>query len=393
MRFLLLFVIAVALVSIASVHVIGEPGYVFVQWADWQVGTSLAILAAGSAVLLLAVYLLIAIFAVVVRIPRRVGRSYRQYQEQKTQRTTAQAFQHLILGEWTKAIRQFDSAARKLPEPVISYLAAAYASQQNDDTAKSKRYMQQAKAASKDQDHAVVLVDAKLKIEREEYAEAVEDLRALVAKLPNNPTVLRTLGAAYRQIGQWRSLRQLLPHLKKTEAFSPSELECLEAQLLGDRLADAASASELMAVWNESSNGNRLDLEVTSIYVRQLLAFDKHQEAEKIIRKTLDKHWSTKLARLYGLIGGEMDAQKLYDTAVKWSQAHAGDVNLMLTVGRLAQRLELWGIAQSSFEKAIDSGAGSEAFELLGKLLEARGRVDEALQICKQGLTGISEER
>ncbi len=393
MRFLLLFVLAVGLVSITSVYMIGEPGYALIRWSDWQIETSLAFLAAGAAALLLAVYLGIAIVALVLRMPRRFSRSYRKYQEQKTLRATVQAFQHLILGEWTKAIKQFDSAARKLPEPVISYLAAAYACQQSEDAAGSKRYMQQAKAAGRNHEPAVALVDARLKIKRGEYAEAVEDLRALVAKLPSNPTVLRALSDAYRQTGQWRELRQLLPHLKKAEAFSPSELERLSVQLLGRRLASAASASELMTVWNEASNANRLDHEVTSIYVRQLLVYDKHQEAEKITRKTLDKNWSTQLAYLYGLVGGEMDNQKLYDTAVKWAQAHGDDVNLMLTIGRLARRLKLWGIAQSSCEKAIASGAGGEASELLGRLLESQGRVDEALQIYKQGLTGTQAVR
>ena len=387
MRYLVFFVIVTALVSIASIYVVGEPGYVYIHWADWQVETSLAIFAAAAVALLLVVYLVTEIIGIVFRIPSRLGRSYRKYRGQKTLRTASQAFQHLVLGEWTKAEKQFDSSAKGLPEPVMNYLAAAYASQQNGDLPKSKRYLQRAKELGSEYEHVVALFSCKLRIQRKEYAEAITDLRVLCSKLPNNPVAFKALAELYRETGQWSLLHQLLPHLTKSKAYSTSELKELTNELLRHRLQDVTSAGELMKVWNQAANIDRQNPEFASVYVRKLLEYGRHQEAEKIVRKTLDKRWDTHLAYLYGLVGGEIDAKKMYDTATKWTQNHGDDVNLLLTVGKLANRLQIWGKAQSSIESAIDHGAGREAFELLGSTLEAQGKSDEASDIYKKGLS------
>ena len=107
-------------------------------------------------------------------------------------------------------------------------------------------------------------------------------------------------------------------------------------------------------------------------------------------RKSFDAYW-TELARiqiwpivLYGLIGGDMDSRRLYDTAVKWTKLHPEDADMLLTAGKLANRNSLWGKAQGYLESSIQHGGRREAFEELGQLLENQGYAEKAFDVYKK---------
>ena len=150
------------------------------------------------------------------------------------------------------------------------------------------------------------------------------------------------------------------------------------------RLQLVDSSSELLAIWKRSSSHVQNDPEISAVYVRKLLEFDRHEEAEKVIRRVLDRTWDSDLAYLYGLIGGDMDSRRLYDTAVKWTKLHPEDADMLLTAGKLANRNSLWGKAQGYLESSIQHGGRREAFEELGQLLENQGYAEKAFDVYKK---------
>ena len=70
--------------------------------------------------------------------------------------------------------------------------------------------------------------------------------------------------------------------------------------------------------------------------------------------------------------------------AETWYRVHAEDGALLLTLGRLAVRNELWGKATSYFEKAAEQGFEDEAFSELAKLHERLGDNDKALEYYRR---------
>ena len=384
MLYLVLVLILIAAASVATIYVIGEPGYIFLQWGSWQVETSLILVVTFTFLVVLLLYVLVELIGGIVGIPSRVGKSYREYREQKKLITTAKGFRHLLMGDWAKAEKLLEGAAKHLPEAAINHLAAAYAAQKRGNLGERDAYLIKAKEQGQEYQHVVSLVTCRLQMDQNEYPSAIEELKKLCSALPNNAAAFRTLAEAYQKIDDWTSLDQLLPHLQKSQAYSSKEFRMLSSRVLRHRLQLVDSSSELLAIWKRSSNHVQNESELSAVYVRKLLEFDRHEEAEKVIRRVLDRTWNSDLAYLYGLIGGDMDSRRLYDTAVKWTKLHPEDADMLLTAGKLANRNSLWGKAQGYLELSIQHGGRREAFEELGRLLENQGDAEKAFDVYKK---------
>ncbi len=391
MRYLLLLIVLIAAVSVATFNITDETGYVYLRWGQWQVETSLVIYVAATLLVLMVIFLGYELIRGIFRIPRRLGRSYRKYQKQKKLITTSKAFTNLLLGQWSKAEKQFISCAKSLPEPIANHLAAAYAAQQSGNLTRRDSYLKQAKALGSDYHHAVALFTCRLDMLRADYSTAIRDLKSLCSQLSNNPLAFRMLAEAYEATEDWTSLTQLLPHLKKSKAYSPKQFKSLADKLQQRELQRATSASELLNTWKQVSSADQQNAKFAKVYVRKLLDFERHQEAEKVIRRALNSRWNSKLAYFYGALGGKLDNNRLYETAAKWVSAHPNDPNILLSAGKLATRIGLWGKAQSHLEQAVKNSGGREVYAQLGEVLERQGKAGEAFQVLKQGYASSSK--
>ena len=386
MFYLLILLVVIGVVSVATVYIINEPGYVVLQWDIWQIELSLAL---GVLVIVLAALLLfvgLEMLSGIVRFPGRMGRSYREYREQKRYAASVKGLQHLLLGDWSKAEQLLHKSAAHLPEPVVSYLAAAYAAQQQGKSVQRNKYLKQARDLGKQDQALVSLFACRLLIDQGEYHEAIQGLKKLCARLPKNAQAFDMLARAYEQTEDWDALDRLLPHLTKNKARSTDELNALSAKVIGHRLRAAKLSSDLHRIWKSTPTSTQKNPEVTAAYVRKLFEFNCHQEADKVIRNTLNRHWDSELAYLYGLVNGSLKDQRLYDNAVNWLQNHPDDPDLLLTAGKLARRLGLAGKAQAHLQKSIDVGARRDAYEELGNLLEEQNKNDEAFSVYKTGI-------
>ena len=186
MLYLVLVLILIAAASVATIYVIGEPGYIFLQWGSWQVETSLILVVSLIFLVVLLLYVLVELIGGIVGIPGRVGKSYREYREQKKLITTAKGFRHLLMGDWAKAEKLLEGAAKHLPEAAINHLAAAYAAQKRGNLGERDAYLIKAKEQGQEYQHVVSLVTCRLQMDQNEYSSAIEELKKLCSALPNN---------------------------------------------------------------------------------------------------------------------------------------------------------------------------------------------------------------
>ncbi|MDE0310559.1 MAG: tetratricopeptide repeat protein [Acidiferrobacterales bacterium] len=391
MIYMILLLILTAIVSVVTLSTLGEPGYVFLQWSEWQIETSLIFAVAAIFLFIVVLYLVFDVVSAILGIPRRIGRSYREYKDAKRLIRTGQGLKFLLLGDWDRAEKLLSSMARHLPEPEFNYLAAAFAAEKRGDSKKRQEYLEKAKGSNSDHKHVVELVNCQFQIASGEHEEAIEALKRLCSHLPNYPVAFAMLAEAYQKTGDWTALAQLRPHLQKSKALTPDELKLLDSRVLNNRLRSAQTASELFKVWKGISSREQNMVEFSGLYVRRLLEFDRHQEAEQVIRRLLARNWHSELAYLYGLIGGNLSDSELYETAGKWLAEHPEDPELLLTVGKLAIRNELPDKAVEHLRASADNGGRTEATEALGKLLLAQRRIDEAVDAYRKALSGSAD--
>jgi len=102
-------------------------------------------------------------------------------------------------------------------------------------------------------------------------------------------------------------------------------------------------------------------------YARHLSELGDDAQAETLLRKVLKNHWSDDLINLYGRIKGtEPDEQLL--AAERWLQDRPNNAELLLALGRLSLRNELWGKAKEYFETSLRLKRSRETMAELGRL-------------------------
>lgn len=104
------------------------------------------------------------------------------------------------------------------------------------------------------------------------------------------------------------------------------------------------------------------------------------QEAEQVIRKALAVEWHLPLVYIYGRVRGRDQKQQLR-TAEDWLKQHPKDACLLLTLGRLCLRSELWGSARDYFSESLRIKPEAETYAELARLLEAMGERQRSIEL------------
>ena len=387
MPYLILLALLTVVVSMATTYLLGDPGFLYLRLGGWQVELSLIL---GALLLFLVVVMLFVIFNLligIVNFPKSIRRLFGGGGARSSKRLISRkGLIYWLEEDWNNIQQRFEHFAAVDSEPEVGYMVAAYTAQQQGNLERRNQYLARAWSESKQNKHLVYLLAARLFIASEEYASAAAQLKKVCSRYPKHKTALRMLAETYQKNRQWSDLYLLLPHLQKAKAYSQKEYNSIAKDVYQLRMQSLESASELLKVWKKSPGATQNNPEFTATYVRKLLEFNRHEEAEKVLRRVLNISWDSELARLYGLVHGQVDKKRLYTTAVKWLEKHDDDPELLLTVGKLARRNDDSKQARLHLESAIENGGRREAYEELGDLLIRMGETEAALQVYKRGI-------
>jgi len=151
-----------------------------------------------------------------------------------------------------------------------------------------------------------------------------------------------------------------------------------------------AARETLNKAWKDVPAPLRKDPAIAGRYARQLLNSQLSEEAENLVRKTLEKHWDPALVKLYGLIPAQ-DARQQLLHAETWLKKRPGDALLMLSLGRLSLRNQLWGRARDYFHSSLQLHQLPETCAELARLLAHMGEHKKSTEYYQQGLLLITD--
>lgn len=92
---------------------------------------------------------------------------------------------------------------------------------------------------------------------------------------------------------------------------------------------------------------------------------------------SLTKNWDSALAAKLGDYASDNPIKQLQQ-AEYWLTEHEGDANLLLALGKMCMRQQLWGKAESYLEASISVKADAENHLTLANMLESRGEQSSA---------------
>ncbi len=399
MRWLIWILVLGALATGLSLLARLNTGYVLVALPGHRVELSLNFALLLMVLGFTAGYFLVRLLAVTIELPGRVLRFRAARRRETAHRTLVDALREFFAGRYAKAEKMVNQAVA-LGEPGdLGAVIAARAAHELREPGRRDAYLAQLATDPARPDAAAAISAAQMLLDERRP----EDALAALAVLPKKHTAALRLELRARQrIGQWEQVHALIDQLEKRSVFSTEQADAERRhawrQLIQRKHGEAR---ELAAIWKRVPDRYSRDTVVAGAAAGAFLGLGQHAEAAAIIERSLDQEWDGGLVNLYGECVSA-DALRQIERAERWLKTHRTDAALLLALGRLCARQQLWGKAQSYLEASVALEPTYAAHLELAQLHEGLGRVDAArahhhasleLAVAQLNRTGAARRR
>jgi HemY protein len=356
-------------------------GYVVIVAAPYRIELSLNLLVFLVLAGYFAFYFLTRLVATLAAIPARV----RAYREERARSRLRQALDEALLaffqGRYASAEKSAATAMTGDETKGVAAIIAARSAHELGRFSEREQFLDQAKGAAPAVDQARLTTLADLLVSQGRHAEALAVLKDLSARDSRNLRLLRLKLQAEQAIRDWDEVLDTVGALVKLGGLGPAEASAARrAAHLGNLARKSQDAGALAAYWKQLPQEMRLDSSVAATAARYHLALGGMAEAQAIIEASLEREWSASLVALYGEAAADRNALAQIERAEKWLRDHARDPALLLALGKLCMRQELWGKAQSYIEASLALEPTHDGHMTLAALMERIGKPQEAVR-------------
>lgn len=384
--FLLLLIASVWL----GVEVVKHPGYLLLYYQPWMVQMPIWFVMVSLIVIFGLFYFIVDSLDRLSFLWYRIKNWFRIRREHKSYSQTQHGLTLLIEGRWKKAEGLLLAGLKQSYEPLMNYLGAAKAAHEQGAFVRRDQYLQSAYKEVPDADLAIGLTQAEFDLAQHQYEHAIATLNHLRQSSPRHPRILSLLEKAYVHLGDWKKVKDLLPAMRKAKMISADQFEIFEKNIYREMLnsSNDLTEKEINDLWNDVPRSAKKNPEVVYAYAKQLIRLGANKEAAEYIRKTLKYMYQPELVTLYGNLPLENLNRQLVIVGA-WLEQYGQKPELLLTLGKICERIQLWGKAKDYFERCLKMGPNSEASLEYGKLLEQLGESDAATRIYRDGLQSV----
>jgi len=359
MKWLILLLLVMAGAIVFTLFALEDPGFVVIGHGEWTVEMSLTV--AVSLILLIWLLLngIVLSLRGLWRLPHAVRERYEIHQQHKADESLLTSLLALLQSQWRRAERILIKTAEHSALPALHYFGASYAAHQLRESARAVDYLDKAQATLPKNSPALSLFQARLSWQQQNLPAALTNVLNARQLAPQDRDSLLLLVALYLQLADWTALLTLLPEVRKRKIFTHSQMQLLEqraqAALMQYALRSVPAlpgkTAEATTLWNNLPKSLRLKPALVKVYVQHLLMTGNMLLAESLLRETLKYHWDSDLVNLYGDVTMADTVEQLRQ-AESWLPVHRDDAILLLVLGRLCLRNQLWDKARHYLEAA-----------------------------------------
>ena len=372
--FLLLCAVAVTVALFAKVNA----GYVLFVSPPYRLELSLNAFIVVAVVAFLLVYGLLRFAARVSRLPQEVREHRKAQHVERARAKQDAALVGLLEGRYGRARAAAEEALAIPHSSGLAALIAARAAIETRDFAGAAALLARPDAQVASLRVPRLMLEAELALEQNRPSEALARLAELKREAGAHTAALRLELRTLTQAGRHAEVPALLDQLAKRKVYDPAQADLLRASAHADALRSlAGDAAGLRAYWNKLSEHDRTQSKIALAAARSFLVLGGDREAAEILGKSLDRQWDPALATLYAECRLP-DTTRQLDRAERWLQQHSGDATLLHALGRLCERQQLWGKAQTYYEASLALDDGWRTRVALGEMLARIGRHDAA---------------
>ena len=352
------------------------------------------------------VYLVIKLILIVFRWVNpwhliRFGRNYKENLKAKSRSKTIEGLLYFTRGSWESSYSLLQKGMKDSDASVINYLAAAYAAHQQGDKEAWMSCLETAEDKYPVARSTINSLKAQLLFKSNQLEQCVAVLQQMKTSSLNDASLLQLLKDVYLKLNDWERLEKLLPALEKNSVIDGEEAELIRIRIFMENLyrisnrradfSDVEISTQLEKAWKKGPVSYKQDEKIVKHYAEILFKLDQKEQAGKAIEVALNKSWSDLLIKRYGELDFGAPHRQLL-IAESWIQNRPGNANLLVALGRLAMRNELWGKAREYFDTSIDVSSTPEAHGELARLLKSLGEEKLANEHQEKFVKGIGAE-
>ncbi len=398
--FSLLSIVLALLVSL-NLGFPGDPGYLLIAFGSTTFETSLFALLVAFIVL----YVVIKLILIVLRWINpwhliRFGRNYKENLRANSRSKTIEGLLYFTRGSWESSYNLLKKGMKDSDASVVNYLAAAYAAHQQENKEAWMNCLETAEEKYPAARSTINSLKAQLLFKSNQLEQCVAVLQQMKTSSLNDASLLKLLKEVYLKLDDWEQLEKLLPALEKNNVIDNEEAGLIRVRIFMENLywtsnqrvdfSNAELGAQLEKAWKKGPAFYKQDERIVKHYVEILFKLDQKEQAGKAIEVALNKNWSDELIKRYGELDFGTPHRQLI-IAESWIQGRPGNASLLVTLGRLAMRNELWGKAREYFDTSIEVAPQAEAHGELARLLKCLGEeqlADEHQAKFVQGIGG-----
>ncbi|MGI9205907.1 MAG: heme biosynthesis protein HemY [Woeseiaceae bacterium] len=386
MKFGILVIIALIGSALGAALLLQDSGYVIISFRGYIVEMNVWVMLLSIILLYLGVRIVLKLF----RAPRQLGEAAGRYRAGRAGQRLTRGVIEVAEGNFAKGERLLARAATVSEAPLLNYLQAARAAHLLGQDGRRDTWLKQAYENLPGAANAVLLTQAELQLDQEQYESALATLRKIEENSPNHGHALMLLGRLYYRLQDWEHLGELLPKLRKHGRLDTGTLGKWSVRVFQERLRSAVDGTAVNEVWKLIPKEQKKNADLIETYIENLIRTDAHALAEKEIAATLKRNWIPALVRLYGVVE-DKDSAKQLKKAEAWLGDHSDDPDLLLATAQLCLRDELWGKARSYLETVIAIRPTPDAYQEYGRLLNQLGEGEAAADAYEAGLGLVAQ--
>lgn len=399
MRKLFLLILIMLALSVALTMMISiDAGYVRVSWGNYLLETSVWIALAAITLLVVTLSIVSKSWRGIKSSTGGVSNWFLSTSGQRARKRTTRGLLELAEGNWKRAQKHLSKAAPKAETPLINYLAAAQAAFEQGNEQDTETLLRKAYESTPGSDLAVGITQAQLQLGSNQLEQCLATLLRLRKHAPQHPFILKLLKNVYFKLEDWHQLSVLIPELRRQRIAESHELDMLERETWINLLAHTAdeirrqsgssqNIEQLNQHWDRLPGSMRRDETIIHAYAEHLASLGQQAQAETLLRKVLRNHWSDMLIDLYGKVCGNSPEEQLL-TAENWLKERPNNETLLLALGRLSLRNQLWGKAKEYFQASHRIKKTPQTY---GELCRLSAHLEEHQQSSEYFMQGIME--
>ena len=389
-----LLAIVVALVLSLYSGFPGDPGYLLIAFGDYTFETSIFALLAAAVLLYVLVRAILLVFHWVNPWHLvRYGRNYSRQRKAKARSKSTEGLLYFIRGNWQSSYSLLSKSKNDADATVVNYLVAAFAAYEMGNRELWMQWLQKAEEDYPSARSTTNSLKAQLLFKSGQLEQCLAVLEQLKKSSLNDATLLQLLKKVYVELEDWEKLGALVPTLEKLKIIDKAEAEKIQKRIFVERLyapppGDSAQVSRkatvarLFKLWKKALPRYREDEKVVKHYTELLIKYGEKEEASKVMETALSRNFSDAMVLRYGEQDLGTNPQQLIH-AEGWLKARPANGALLLSLGRICMRNQLWGKAKNYYRASIKISPGAEAYGELGRLLKHLGEYEAGEKYLK----------